>query len=168
MADQETPSSDAARLLLPRGEKGAAVFAKNVTSFTGPPSPLVGEGAQRADEGALSASSKLLHHAREMRREPTEAEARLWLMLRDRRFDEFKFRRQVPIGPFIADFVCYGAKLIVEADGSQHAESAADSVRDAELRRRGFHLIRFWNNDILARPDEVMDALWTALHEERS
>ena len=100
-----------------------------------------------------------------MRREPTEAELKLWLILRNRRFANFKFRRQVPIGPYIADFVCYSAKLIVEADGGQHAENGYDQVRDAELNRRGFRLLRLWNNDILARPDDVSETIWAALHE---
>jgi len=99
-----------------------------------------------------------------MRHQPTEAEKKLWLLLRDRRFVGHKFRRQVPIGPYIADFVCYSAKLIVEADGSQHAESPRDSLRDAELARRGFRLLRIWNHDILARPAAVADAVWAALH----
>ncbi len=103
-----------------------------------------------------------------MRHEPTEAEHKLWLLLRDRRFVNFKFRRQVPIGPYIADFVCYSARLIVEADGSQHAESQHDMIRDAELIRRGFRLLRFWNNDILARPVSVSDAIWVALAGDAS
>ena len=101
-----------------------------------------------------------------MRREPTEAELKLWLLLRNRRFADFKFRRQVPIGPYIADFVCYSAKLIVEADGGQHAESTYDQTRDAELTRRGFRLLRIWNNLILATPDDVADAIWATLHEK--
>ena len=101
-----------------------------------------------------------------MRREPTEAERKLWMLLRDRRFVGFKFRRQVPIGPYIADFVCYQAKLIVEADGSQDVESNSDLVRDAELVRRGFRLLRLWNNDILARPAQVADIVWSTLHAD--
>ncbi|MBN9334814.1 MAG: endonuclease domain-containing protein [Devosia sp.] len=101
-----------------------------------------------------------------MRREPTEAELKLWLLLRNRRFAAFKFRLQVPIGPYIADFVCYSARVIIEADGSQHAENLHDAKRDAELRRRGFHLLRLWNNDILARPDDVSETIWATLHEK--
>lgn len=100
-----------------------------------------------------------------MRRESTEAERKLWLLLRNRRFAGYKFRRQVPIGPYIADFVCYSARLIIEADGSQHAENERDTVRDAQLYRRGFRLLRLWNNDILSQPDAVMDAIWAALGE---
>jgi very-short-patch-repair endonuclease len=103
-----------------------------------------------------------------MRHEPTEAEHKLWLLLHDRRFVNFKFRRQVPIGPYIVDFVCYSARLIIEADGSQHAENQRDMIRDAELIRRGFRLLRLWNNDILARPVSVSDGIWAALAGDAS
>ena len=95
-----------------------------------------------------------------MRREPTEAERKLWHLLRDRRFSGFKFRRQVQVGRYIVDFICPAKRLIVEADGGQHAESAYDAVRDAWLKAQGFRIRRFWNADILARPDEVCDTLW--------
>ena len=94
-----------------------------------------------------------------MRHEPTEAEAKLWWLLRDRRLANFKFRRQLPIGSYIVDFVCLPAKLIVEADGSQHAESPYDTTRDAYLRAQGFRILHIWNHDILARPDAVLDAV---------
>jgi very-short-patch-repair endonuclease len=99
-----------------------------------------------------------------MRTQPTEAERRLWHMLRDRRFSAFKFRRQAPIGPFIADFVCYDARLIVEADGGQHCENAADARRTAWLESRGFTVLRFWNHEILSQPRNVMDRLYAALN----
>ena len=92
---------------------------------------------------------RLRTFARSMRRAPTEAEDRLWGALRDRRLDGLKFRRQVPIGAFIVDFVCMEAKLIVEVDGVQHAESARDMARDAELEARGFRVLRFWNDDVM-------------------
>ncbi|UYN99754.1 MAG: endonuclease domain-containing protein [Devosia sp.] len=114
----------------------------------------------------MASDNRLLGHARAMRRAPTLAEHKLWTLLRDRRFVGFKFRRQVPIGPYIADFVCFSAKLIVEADGSQHAESTRDAERDAELERRGFRLLRLWNNDILARPTAIADLVWSTLHGE--
>ena len=98
-----------------------------------------------------------------MRRQPTEAESKLWLLLRNRRLNDYKFRRQVPIGPYIADFVCYSARLIIEADGSQHAERPRDQTRDAELTRRGFRILRLYNHDILARPEFILDAIWNNL-----
>jgi very-short-patch-repair endonuclease len=100
-----------------------------------------------------------------MRHQPTDAERKLWQLLRNRRFAAFKFRRQEPIDHYIVDFVCYSARLVIEADGSQHAENARDAIRDAYLRAQGFHLLRLWNNDILARPDAVSDAIWAAVQE---
>jgi very-short-patch-repair endonuclease len=95
-----------------------------------------------------------------MRKTPAEAEAALWRILRNRRFSSFKFRRQAPIGDYIADFVCLPARLIVEADGSQHAESTRDRSREAWLEAQGFRIRRFRNADILHRCDEVAETLW--------
>ena len=100
-----------------------------------------------------------------MRRSPTFAEQKMWGLLRKRRLLDLKFRRQVPIGPYIADFASYELKLIVELDGSQHAEDAGDSKRDADLARRGFKVLRVWNNDVLARPGAVIEAILAALEE---
>ncbi|WFP76945.1 endonuclease domain-containing protein [Mesorhizobium sp. WSM4906] len=97
--------------------------------------------------------------ARSMRREPTEAEGRLWQELRSRRLDNIRFRRQLPVGKFIADFVCAEAGLIVEIDGSQHADSHRDQERDAELKARGFRVLRFWNDDVLKDLGAVCDTI---------
>ncbi|WP_192355674.1 endonuclease domain-containing protein [Mesorhizobium mediterraneum] len=104
--------------------------------------------------------------ARSMRREPTEAEDRLWHELRGRRLDRIKFRRQVPVGKFIADFVCAEARLIVEIDGSQHADSNYDRVRDAELKARGFRVLRFWNDDVLRDLNAVCDTIIASVGDE--
>ncbi|UCI08108.1 endonuclease domain-containing protein [Mesorhizobium sp. B1-1-8] len=93
--------------------------------------------------------------ARSLRREMTEAENKLWQELRDRRLDRIKFRRQVPIGKYIADFVCLEARLIVEIDGNQHADSDSDRIRSAELKGNGFRVLRFWNDDVLKDLDGV-------------
>lgn len=93
--------------------------------------------------------------AKRMRREPTEAEAKLWSMLRGQRLGGLKFKRQEQLGEYIVDFVCFGSRLIVEADGSQHAGSADDAVRDEWLKAQGFRVLRFWNNDILKNPEGV-------------
>jgi very-short-patch-repair endonuclease len=90
-----------------------------------------------------------------MRREPTKAEAKLWAMMRGQRLGGMKFKRQEQLGDSIVDFVCFQARLIVEADGGQHAESSSDAVRDAWLEAQGFRVLRFWNNDILGNPDGV-------------
>jgi very-short-patch-repair endonuclease len=85
----------------------------------------------------VGVSSNQRSRARAMRGAPTDVELRLWLLLRDGRLNGFKFRRQVPVGPYIVDLLCVGAKLIVEADGSQHAESLRDNIRDAYLASQG-------------------------------
>jgi very-short-patch-repair endonuclease len=70
-----------------------------------------------------------------------------------------KFRRQVPIGGAIVDFVCYERRLVIEVDGGQHSENARDKLRDAELRQRGFRVLRFWNNDVLGNVEAVLQAI---------
>jgi very-short-patch-repair endonuclease len=97
--------------------------------------------------------------ARTMRSVATDAEMRLWYRLRDGRFGGLKFRRQVPIGGAIVDFACFEHHLVVEVDGGQHADSAEDRRRDDELGRRGFSVLRFWNNDVLADTDAVLAAI---------
>ena len=102
--------------------------------------------------------------ARGLRRRQTDAEAKLWQRLRAGQVPGRKFRRQHPVGPYIVDFVCLDAKLVVEADGSQHG-GESDASRDAFLRANGFRVLRFWNNDILLDTDVVMNAIWDALQE---
>lgn len=92
-----------------------------------------------------------------MRGEPTDAEAKMWRLLRDRRLTEFKFRRQVPFQNFILDFACFEKRFIVEIDGSQHADSIRDTARDAVLIAEGFRIARYWNNDVLQRPSSVLE-----------
>ncbi len=98
-------------------------------------------------------------HARSMRRAPTDAERALWRILRDRRLSMLKFRRQVAIDRYIVDFICFEHRLIVEADGSQHAENRRDEMRDAFLDQQGFQILRFWNHDILTKPKMVADTI---------
>ncbi|WP_353653178.1 endonuclease domain-containing protein [Porphyrobacter sp. SLTP] len=125
----------------------------DLTSNSSPPAGE--EGAHRAAVGRRGGKRSLLPLAKKMRREPTEAEAKLWSMLRGARLCGLKFKRQEQVGDYIVDFVCFGARLIVEADGGQHAESVHDAVRDDWLRAQGFRVLRFWNNDILGNPDGV-------------
>jgi len=98
-----------------------------------------------------------------MRREMTDAERKLWLLLRDRRFAGVKFRRQAPVGPYIADFICLGRKLIVEADGGQHAENTYDMERDRWLSAEGYTVVRYSNRDILKHPQGVLADLFSRL-----
>jgi very-short-patch-repair endonuclease len=94
--------------------------------------------------------------ARAMRGDPTAAERQLWYALRDRRMQALKFRRQAPIGPYIVDFLCVAQRLVVEADGSQHADSLRDAVRDGWLEQQGYAVLRFSNRDILTARESVL------------
>lgn len=124
-------------------------------------SPLAGEdGARRAAVGRRGVA---LGRARAMRSEPTEAERVLWRQLRAKRLAGWKWRRQQPIGRYIADFICFEERLIVETDGSQHIGSAYDVRRDQWLRAQGFRLFRFYNADVSARTPAVQEAIVAAL-----
>jgi len=94
-----------------------------------------------------------------MRSNQTDAEAVLWDSLRGRRLMGLKFKRQVPVGTYIVDFLCAERKLIVEVDGTQHAESTYDKSRDKALQNRGFKVLRFWNNDVLKEINSVCDTI---------
>ncbi|HVW93121.1 MAG TPA: endonuclease domain-containing protein [Devosia sp.] len=96
--------------------------------------------------------------ARKLRRVETDAERKLWNMLRNRGVG-MKFLRQYPIGPFVADFVCRERMLVVEVDGGQHSESASDEQRTVRLNSRGYSVLRFWNNEILQNPEGCRLAL---------
>ncbi|MEN5359612.1 DUF559 domain-containing protein [Luteimonas sp. TWI382] len=93
--------------------------------------------------------------AKTLCRNMTGAELVLWRHLRAHRFDGQKVRRKQPIGPYVVDFAHFGARPIIEADGGQHVESPKDAVRDAWLNEQGFQGLRFWNDDILKRPESV-------------
>ncbi|HSX64003.1 MAG TPA: DUF559 domain-containing protein [Pseudoxanthomonas sp.] len=93
--------------------------------------------------------------ARELRCDMTLAERRLWSILRQRQLEGFRFRRQCPIGPYITDFACIKAGLIIEVDGGQHMGAPHDCTRDAFLRREGFHVLRFWNNEVMTNLEGV-------------
>jgi very-short-patch-repair endonuclease len=94
--------------------------------------------------------------ARTLRRQMTEAEQRLWRMLRSGQTEGYRFRRQVPIGAIIADFVCHAAKLIVEIDGGQHdPASEHETARLRFLEGEGYRVLRFWNNEVLENPEGV-------------
>ena len=98
-----------------------------------------------------------------MRSNPTAAEAKLWQILRCKRLAGYKFKRQVVLDDYIADFVNFEQRIIVEADGSQHLDNDDDARRDTYLGSQGFALMRFWNNDILHDGQSVEDAIWHAL-----
>jgi very-short-patch-repair endonuclease len=101
--------------------------------------------------------------ARTLRRNATDAEQMMWRLLRDRRLGGIKFRRQVPIGPYIADFASIEHRLVVELDGGQHADSLSDARRDAFLAADGWRVLRFWNNEALSNRNGVLEAIQRAL-----
>jgi very-short-patch-repair endonuclease len=104
--------------------------------------------------------------ARELRREPTEVERVIWRLLRDRRLGGAKFRRQAPIGPFIADFACPAHRLAVELDGGQHAQSLRDRRRDAYLAAQGWRVLRVWNAEVSENPNAVLYRIGQAIGVE--
>ena len=105
------------------------------------------------------AAQHQIQRARHLRKNMTAAEQLLWRHLRAHRLCGQKFRRQQPVGPYIVDFVHFGARLVIEADGGQHNGSADDAVRDAWLQSQGFTVLRFWNNEILLNIEVVLEAI---------
>jgi very-short-patch-repair endonuclease len=97
--------------------------------------------------------------ARVLRRNSTDVEQTMWRLLRDRRFVGVKFRRQVPIGPYVADFASIQHRLIVELDGGQHADRISDARRDAFLVDQGWRVVRFWNNEVIENRNGVLERL---------
>ncbi|HEX6073628.1 MAG TPA: endonuclease domain-containing protein [Sphingomicrobium sp.] len=98
--------------------------------------------------------------SRALRRSSTDAERKLWTVLRNRQLCAFKFRRQVEIDGYIVDFLCPERRLIIEVDGGQHTPEG-DACRTAYLENQGFCVIRFWNNDVL----QNLDGVWTRIEE---
>ena len=101
--------------------------------------------------------------ARVLRRNATDVERILWGLLRDRRLGGAKFRRQFPIGPFVADFASVEHRLVVELDGGQHAESSSDMRRDHFLTSAGWYVLRFWNNDVMTNRAGVLERIVKAI-----
>ena len=129
------------------------------------PSPLEGEGGARSakrDGRVRGYDDQTLARAKRLRGDLTDAERALWAILRARQFEHAKFRRQQPIGPFIVDFVCQQHRLIIEADGGQHAVDK-DASRTAFLERLCYRVLRVWNNDIMTNLDGVAQLIATAL-----
>jgi very-short-patch-repair endonuclease len=98
--------------------------------------------------------------ARELRLNSTEVEKRVWYRIRNRQIYGAKFRRQQPIGRYIVDFVCHERKMIIELDGGQHASPTKyDEKRTTWLKLQGFHVVRFWNNDVIENMDGVLQRI---------
>jgi len=130
------------------------------------PSPIctrMGEGQGGGDESQTH-PPKVFAHAKELRHNPTPAEARLWSRLRSHRQDRLGFRRQHAIGSYIADFCCPRKMLVIELDGSQHLEQEDyDNERTEYLESLGYRVLRFWNNDVMNNIDEVMATILEAM-----
>jgi very-short-patch-repair endonuclease len=124
-----------------------------------------GEGFVPQTPNHRPAAKRIRDFAKKMRREPTDAEAAMWRLLRDRRLAPFKFRRQVPFQSFILDFDCFEKRIIIEIDGSQHASPGRDTAREAVLAAEGFRIARYWNNDVLLRPSAVLEDILAKLAE---
>ena len=107
--------------------------------------------------------------ARHLRKQSTDAEKILWRHIRSRQLAGYKFRRQAPIGKYIVDFLCYEQKLVIEIDGGQHQlRSKSDSERTNWLEAQGFRVVRFWNNQVLAETEAVLEAILREMQGEDS
>jgi very-short-patch-repair endonuclease len=118
----------------------------------------------------MTADPRLLEFARRMRREPTSAEEAIWRLLRNRRLAGFKFRRQYPVGLYIADFYAPSAALVLELDGDSHAIPEGiehDRVRHAYLESLGLAVVRFWNFELKENPDGVLERVCELCQQRR-
>jgi type I restriction system adenine methylase HsdM len=116
-------------------------------------------------------AAELLQLARTLRQESTDAEALMWQFLRDRQIAGCKFRRQHPLEPYVLDFYCHELKLAVEVDGGQHNEPAGrahDARRESFLVKNGIRTLRFWNNQVLAETEAVLEAVYQAVMESQA
>ncbi|MBP8884021.1 endonuclease domain-containing protein [Ectopseudomonas oleovorans] len=109
----------------------------------------------------------LLDHAKRLRHEMTDAEQRLWYYLRAHRFLGLKFKRQKPIGPYIVDFICTERWLVIELDGGQHQlQTEYDQQRERYLETRGYRVLRFWNHQVLAKTEAVLEQIRLEIGEQ--
>jgi adenine-specific DNA-methyltransferase len=116
----------------------------------------------RGDE-TVAVDKAQLERARELRRRLTPAEALLWRRLRGRQLGRSKFRRQHPVGPYFADFLCPACRVVVETDGESHlGDARRDRKRDEFLRSEGFVVLRFWNTQVFDETDAVLEAIYAA------
>jgi len=143
-----------------------------------PPLPLAGEGwgggsaaseiSMEEKKPSWKVPSRLRSNARALRKNATDAERILWSELRDHRLNGAGFRRQVPIGNYIADFICHAAKLVIELDGGQHFSDPAeraDAKRSRMIEAQGFQVLRFSNHDVMTNRAGVLETISTAIAE---
>jgi very-short-patch-repair endonuclease len=104
--------------------------------------------------------NKMTSLGKVLRKRPTNAEQLLWKQLRLKQIEGFKFRRQQPIDNYIVDFICFERRIVIEVDGGQHAtQNKDDAIRDTYLRQQGFHVLRFWNNEVLQNINGVLEVI---------
>ena len=121
--------------------------------------------ARRRGEIRRLYSPQILQKAQALRHNQTNAEGLLWHYLRNKQLSGYKFRRQQPIGPYIADFACLSEKMLIELDGGQHAERTASDARRAEfLQEKGYRVLRFWNHEVFENCFGVLESIYAALH----
>ena len=117
----------------------------------------MGEGEGGGDKHLNTNSTPI---AKNLRKKLTDTERLLWTRLRAKQLEGLKFRRQEPIGEYIVDFVCYEKGIVIEADGGQHSfEKEKDATRDKWLKKEGFKVLRFWNNEILTNIEGVLEVI---------
>ena len=118
---------------------------------------------------ARNVTTASVSRARQLRKQSTDAEKILWRHIRSRQLAGYKFRRQAPIGKYIVDFLCYEQKLVIEIDGGQHQlRSKSDRERTNWLEAQGFRVVRFWNNQVLAETEAVLEAILREMQGEDS
>jgi very-short-patch-repair endonuclease len=184
MLAQAAPSS-ALRAPSPRGGEGRVRVALSAISTERPasrdrvwqrgshgnPFSPAGRRCRQADEGAPRTDRHDVTkrhpgkttHARQLRQTETEAEYYLWSDLRARRLNGFKFARQIPLGAYVVDFLCREKGLVVELDGTQHAESFHDIIRTRWLNAQGYGVIRFWNHEVFLERAAVLETILAVL-----
>lgn len=133
------------------------------------PPPDAGEAglsSGRTGGGDHGCEADVARRPRALRIAATDAEQALWRRLRRRQLLGRKFRRQQPLGRYIVDFVCLEARLVIEVDGSQHLEQQSyDGARRRWLERQGYRVLRFWNNEVLAETDAVVETIAQVLEQ---
>jgi very-short-patch-repair endonuclease len=137
--------------------------AAEKTFILSPPAPSPARG--KAGMGVR----KAVQRARELRRNPTDTERKLWHHIHDKQIENFRFRRQRPIGKYIVDFICLEANLVIELDGGQHVEQQQyDAERTKYLTAQGLHVLRYWNNDVMQNIEGVLEDIRAALMQRVS